>query len=514
MAELTERQALQLWNEFVENIRQKTALLTGENEEQQKKRIKILEADPELWFKYYFPHYCYADPAPFHKEATKRIIGNPEWYEVRNWSRELAKDVRTMMEILFLVLTGKKRYMLMISNSYDNAVRFLMPYKGNLEANQRIMHDYGIQELPGNWSAGEFVTRKGVAFRALGAGQSPRGTRNEEIRPDVIVFNDIDTDEECRNPDIIETKWKWIEDAAIGTRSVSKATLIIFLGNVIAEDCCVTRAREFADHVSTINIRDEYGRSTWPTKNTEENIARVLSQKSYASQQKEYFNNPMDEGKVFKEMTYGKCPPLKELQFVVVYADPSPSNRDKPGLKSKVQNSCKAVVTVGCKDAKFYVYKAFVDNTTNANFIDWLYVSRKVINGKTQPYFFIENNTLQAPFYEQVLLPLIFKKGQEPGQTILGITPDDRDKPDKYFRIEGTLEPLNRLGFLILNEDEKNDPHMKRLEAQFKSVSANSKTMDGPDAVEGAVFVIQSKIAAMAPGNIQSFKKPANAKKF
>lgn len=514
MPELTDKQAMQQWNEYVENIRKQTALFENESEEQQRKRIKILEADFELWCKYYFPNYCYADPAPFHKQASLRILNNAEYYEVRNWSRELAKDVRTMMEILYLMLTGKKKYMLMISNSYDNAEKFLKPYKGNLEANQRIINDYGVQEMPGAWSSGDFESRKGFAFLALGAGQSPRGTRFEHIRPDVLVFNDVDTDEDCRNPDIINKRWDWIERAAIGTRSISKPTLIIFIGNIIAEDCCVVRAAQTADFVHVVNIRNEDGESSWPQKNTEEMIDRVLSTVSYNAQQQEYYNNPIDEGKVFKEMIYGTVPQKKEFPFLIVYADPSPSNRDRPGIKAKAQNSCKAVVIVGYLNNKYYVLKAFVDTTTNANFIDWLYATRTECGTSTQPYFFIENNTLQNPFYEQVLLPLIHAKGKEPGNTILGISPDDRKKPDKYFRIEGTLEPLNRMGCLILNEDEKENPHMKRLEAQFKSVSANSKTMDGPDAVEGAVWLIQYKISNHSSDMIKSFKKPVNKKRY
>ena len=513
MAEITNKQALQILNDFVENIRKSTALLTGETEAQQRRRMGLLEADPELWFRYYFPQYCYAEAADFHKKATKRILNNLEWYEVRAWSRELAKSTRTMMEVLYLCLTAKKKYVLMISNSFDNAERLLMPFKGNLEANQRIIHDYGHQELPGSWTSSEFTTRKGVAFRALGAGQSPRGTRNEEARPDVILFDDLDTDEDCRNPEIIEKKWRWIEDAAIGTRSLSKNTSIIFCGNIIAKDCCVVRAQEFADKTDIINIRDAEGKSTWPQKNTEEHIDRVLSQKSYLSVQREYYNNPIEDGTVFKEITYGKCPPLKSLPFAVVYADPSPSNKDRPTSRAKVQNSCKAVVIIGYANLKFYVYKAFVDVTTNSTFVGWLYATHKYIGDKTQPYIFIENNGLQNPFYEQVLLPLIFEMGAANGG-VIGVTPDDRDKPDKYFRIEGTLEPLNRMGLLIFNEDEKEDPNMKRLEAQFKSVSANSKTMDGPDAVEGGVHKVKNMIAIAAVGAIQVVKRKVHNKRF
>lgn len=510
--EITPKQALQIWNEYADNIRKATALLTGETEVQQRKRIAILEADPELWFKYYFPQYCFAEAAEFHKKATKRIIKNLEWYEVRSWSRELAKSTRTMMEVLYLCLTGKKKYVLLISNSFDNAERLLMPYKGNLEANQRIIHDYGYQELPGSWVSSEFTTRKGVAFRALGAGQSPRGTRNEEARPDVILFDDIDTDEDCRNSDLIEKKWRWIEDAAIGTRSLSRNTTIIFCGNVIAKDCCVVRAQEFADKVDIINIRDAEGKSTWPEKNSEEHIDRVLSQKSYLSIQREYYNNPIEDGSIFKEMTYGKCPKIKDLPFIVVYADPATSNKDKPTLRAKAQNSCKAVVLLGYSNNKYYVYKAFVDTTTNSTFVDWLYAMRKLVGDNTQLYTFIENNSLQDPFYEQVLLPLIFDKGKG-NNGVLGITPDGRSKPEKFFRIEGTLEPLNRMGLLIMNIEEKDDPHMKRLEAQFKSVSANSKTMDGPDAVEGAVQVIKQKISGISAEAISIHKHKRSDRK-
>jgi hypothetical protein len=275
----------------------------------------------------------------------------------------------------------------------------------------------------------------------------------------------------------------------------------------------MVRAQEFADFVDIVNIRDAEGKSTWPEKNTEEHIDRVLSQKSYLSIQREYYNNPIEDGNVFKELTYGKCPALKEMAFVVVYGDPSPSNKDKPVLRAKHQNSCKAVVVVGYKDLKFYVYKAFVDVTTNSTFVDWLYATRDFVLTKTQPYFFIENNTLQDPFYQQVLMPLIHQKGKELNN-VLGVSPDDRKKPDKYFRIEGTLEPINRMGLLILNIDEKEDPHMKRLEAQFKSVSPNSKTMDGPDAVEGAVHICKNKTMVDAVGGIRTFGRPTNKKRF
>ena len=62
---------------------------------------------------------------------------------------------------------------------------------------------------PGSWTEDEFVTKGGVAFRALGAGQSPRGSRNEAVRPDVLLVDDFDTDEDTKNPDTIQKRWDW-----------------------------------------------------------------------------------------------------------------------------------------------------------------------------------------------------------------------------------------------------------------------------------------------------------------
>ena len=130
-----------------------------------------------------------------------------------------------------------------------------------------------------------------------------------------------------------------------------------------------------------------------------------------------------------------------------------------------------------------------------SKFIDALFAFKQHViqHGAKADYTFIENNTLQDSYYEQVFKPLISQRNEQLGN-ILGVLPDDRKKPDKFIRIESNLEPLNSHGKLILNEDEKDDPDMKVLETQFKSCSPNSKTMDGPDAVEGAYVQIRDRI--------------------
>ncbi|TZF81811.1 hypothetical protein FW774_17290 [Pedobacter sp. BS3] len=475
-----ERQALFDWDKFVMDMNRDNPVDRDESELAKRKRIERLEADDETWFKYYFANFYTAEPADFHKASTRRIMKNPEWFEARPWSRELSKSGRTMMEALKLSLTGKKRNWFLASNSYDNAVRLLRPYKAILEKNERIINDYGIQRSYGSWSDGEFITLKGVAFRAIGAGQSPRGSRNDEVRPDGIIVDDFDTDEDCRNPETVAQKYDWLERALIPTRSISVPLLVIFNGNIIAEDCCMSRAMAAADYYKIVNIRDKNGKSTWPQKNTEEMIDIALRNLSYKAIQGEYYNNPITEGRVFKKLNYGKIRPLREYRFLVAYTDPS----------YKKKGDFKATVLVGRWKNEYHVIKVFCAQTTTSEMLDWNYEILKFVNGLVPVYFDIEWPWIDEPIKQEIAA------ANKRHNLSLHPKPDDRDKPDKYHRIESRLEPLNRNGELVFNIDEKDTEHMKNMQGQFLALSPTSRAHDdGPDAVEGAIYKLDERTA-------------------
>jgi len=503
----TEKQSLQHWKGFAKRVYAATLTDDDEKEDLRKARVRQLEANPEDWFRYYFPLFATAPPAAFHIEATKRVLNNPEWCEARIWSRELAKSTRTMMEVFYLTFVGhtvkrkkrlRKRCVLLISNSLDNAARLLAPYRSGLERNERLLADYGPQLSDATWTATEFITDAGVAFRAVGVGQSPRGTRNEEARPDIIIFDDVDTDGECLNTELVKRKWRWIEEAAIGTRSVSVPTTIIFCGNRIARESCISKAADIADHTDVVNIRNEHGVSSWPEKNTETDIDRVLSQKSYAAQQKEYFNNPVTEGSVFNTMAYKPARPLHEYSMLVCYTDPS----------YKTTADYKATVLVGRWNGEFHVLKCYLEQATTAKMIDWHYRVMDMTAG-CACYFFMEE-----VFMQDVLIKEISDAGKRNGRAI-PIRGDTRRKPDKYMRIESLLEPLNRNGELYLNEAERHNPHMMRLAEQFCAFAAGGNAHDdGPDAVEGAIWIINQKQTIAQHAAITVAPRMAHSKRF
>lgn len=193
-----DRNALLDWEKYRQDIMRATPIDKEMNAAERERHRLYLEAHPIEWIEYFFPNYAKYEFADFQKRAIRRLIANDEWYEVLSWSRELAKSTITMFVVMYLTLTGKKHNVILTSNSKDNAIRLLAPYRGNLEANGRIIAYYGRQQSIGAWTEDEFITKQGLAFRAIGAGQSPRGSRNEAIRPDVLLVDDFDTDEDPR----------------------------------------------------------------------------------------------------------------------------------------------------------------------------------------------------------------------------------------------------------------------------------------------------------------------------
>lgn len=515
-----DKQALKEWEALVSSIKEASSINPLESYDDTQRRRRQLEKDPEAWNKYYISMFCTSEPAPFHVEAARRYDRCDRLFEVLAWSRELAKTSRKMMDILRLALQGKIHNVLYVSDSADNAERLLGQVKAQLEGNQRILQDYGEQITLGKWESREFTARCGCNFRALGAGQSPRGAKHKNYRPDCIVLDDIDTDEETRNPERVKQKWKWIERALLPAMSVSGRYRISFLGNIIAPDCIIKRAIERAESLpkgigfaEIINIRDKDGRSSWPAKNSEEDIDLFLSLVSYASGQAEFFNNPVSEGEIFTELRWGACPPLSQLDCIVAYADPSPSNRR---ATSKGGRSYKGLFLMGLKNGTCYIYTGYLAQVRNADFAEWFFEIEdwaKRRKAKAVIRFYIENNSLQDPFYEQVLAPMFLEMGKERGY--LSITPDTRKKGEKFDRIEGNLEPLNRAGRLVFNIDERDNPHMRRLEEQFTLISPQmTSPADGPDCIEGGYYILNMLGKRFTPGTIALGGRRNNPKRY
>ena len=168
-----DKSALLDWEKYKEDIYRSTPVDQSMSHAERERHRLYLEAHPIEWIQFFFPGYAKYEFADFQKRAIRRILAHDEWYEVLSWSRELAKSTITMFIVMYLALTGKKRNILLTSNSKDNAVRLLAPYRANFEANGRITAYYGRQQSLGSWTEDEFITRPAAVPGASPTGASP-----------------------------------------------------------------------------------------------------------------------------------------------------------------------------------------------------------------------------------------------------------------------------------------------------------------------------------------------------
>ena len=497
------KQAKQRWAIRQQEISSFGSVAVSDSKQQQAERIARARDDYAFFVSYYFPHYTMdkqtgksIPSAPFHIAAANYIRSHHTTRAVFEWARGHAKSTHMGVFIPMWLMAQEKpdiHMVVLVSKSEQSAIDLIADLQAELQYNERYAHDFGKQYNAGQWEAGRFTTLgTKVSFVALGRGQSPRGLKKTGCRPDYIIIDDLDDDELCLNEDRVRRATAWVEDALFPTQGAEGGRFIM-VGNLISKNSVLYNiSQKDGTHLTRVDIRNAQGRPSWPALWTEERIREREQFMGFRAFQKEYMNNPITEGTVFSEMNWGKIPPLRRFKWLVCYGDPSPSNN-----KNKA-NSMKAAFVVGMHEGCYYVIDGRLDRATNAEFVEWFYDLNANIPQSVQVYNLIENNTLQDPFYRQVLVPLFERHEGE-----LLLSPDERKKPDKFARIEGNLEPLNRQGRLVLNIAKKDNPHFKRLEEQFLLLTPRLQApADGADCIEGAVWCVSRKSSAIDEGSI------------
>jgi predicted phage terminase large subunit-like protein len=483
-----ERNALRAWEDHLLGIRRATPVDQNESPRVREERVARLKGDFKAFSEYYFPHYCTAPFAKFQLKQQRAVMNTPRGVFCWVIARAHAKSViHTILNPLFLAVNGELRTMLLTSYSETNAITLLSDLQAELEANQRLIQDFGSFKGLGDWEQGRFITQQGWFFVAIGSGQSPRGVRNEPVRPDYIVADDFDEDEQSRNPKRVDEAEKWLRGALFGAMDITGRGRFVMVGNRFAKDMVLARVYEIADHRMTVNILDDNGKPSWPERYTVKECQFMIEKMGYNVAQREYFNNPIQEGKTFQRewLVSKKLPPLKTYRALVAYLD--------PGFKKTSTSDSKAWILVGLHNAEYHVVKAYVGVATVNEMIGWGYELQAYV----QQHGGAVRMRMEEVFLQDLLYQDFAAEAAKRGAP-LPLQGDKRKKPEKDARIEAISGHFER-GNVYFNAAMDEDHHMKRLKEQLLNFQPGVKThKDGPDALEGAIHDLQSTVTTAA----------------
>lgn len=478
-----DKEALLRFQQLCDTILSATAdERVAESEKDKDKRINMLFNSYAAFVKYYFPHYATAECGDFHQKAARKIKKEKDIRAVLEWARGHAKSTHADIMIpMFLKAQKDLRVMVLVGKNENAAKTLLSDVQAELQFNQRYIRDFGEQFKFGSWEEGNFVTRDDCAFFALGRGQSPRGLRHRQFRPDYIVMDDCDDDKLSRNPRLVSETFDWALEALLGTMDMGRGRFIV-VGNRISRNSLIAYFSELKSFWTLkVNALDKYGKPSWHQKYTKEEIEKQIETIGYRRAQKEYFNNPIVEGAVFKSswIRFEQPLPLKDYRALIAYCDPS--------FKGTSTSDYKAIVLIGRRaDATIDVLDAFVRKCSINEMVRWWYSLHESL-----PQIVSCRHYMEANFLQDLIFDEFNAEGKSRGY-ILPITGDKRSKPDKFARIEA-MSPIFERGLIRFNINKEKHADMQELKEQLLTFERGSRTHDdAPDALEGALHIMQT----------------------
>ena len=258
----------------------------------------------------YLPHY-FSRPSPqFHAEldtlwrdgVLKGIVpigDNAKLVDAQDGCRRATAAPRGHAKSTNLTFKGSlhaalylyKRYIIILSDTSDQANGFLSAIKDELEDNGAIREDFG--DLTGGvWRENVIITSQGVRIDAIGAGQKIRGRKHKNWRPDLMVLDDIENDENVRTVEQRKKLENWFYKA------VSKAgdtyTDIVYIGTLLHYDSLLAKVLKNPAYRS-VKYKAVQSFSTSPLWETWESIYTDLGNEGRELEAKKFFEKNREE---------------------------------------------------------------------------------------------------------------------------------------------------------------------------------------------------------------------------
>lgn len=233
----------------------------------------------EFFFPIYFYQYIKYETAPFHKELFRILENEAIKLAVIVAFRGSAKStIITTAYVLWSILGNQERKFIVIAGRTEQKARqYLSNIKMELEQNDLLKKDLGpfTEERNNLGNATAIIIKKlNVKIMITSTGQSIRGMRHGENRPDLIILDDIEDLESVKTREGRNKTFDWLTGELIPAGE-SGRTRIIAVGNLLHEDSVLKRMQKKieAGELSSLKpvycefpIVDEQGHALWQAK--------------------------------------------------------------------------------------------------------------------------------------------------------------------------------------------------------------------------------------------------------
>lgn len=484
-----DKKAVDAYLKKIELIRSTEGFNPEETRIQKEQRIEKAKSDVAFFVRTYLSHYASAPSADFQINLARRVKKNKRHMELVRWGRGLAKSVWCDLVIpLWLWLNGEDVYVLLIGVNETAAQRLLSDLQAELEANPRIIHDFGEQKLIGSWEDGEFITRDlRLIGKALGVGQKPRGLRVRSRRPNYIVGDDLDNKEVSKNPRRVDEYAEWILRDLLPTMD-GEVRRFLMPNNFhhpvsIQESIRVKRPSWRVDRVDAYDPvtklprwKEKYDPDYYRIQEGPDGIGILASMA-------EFNNTPHIEGKIFKAeqiqwVGHGVYPNLNHMEHIVGHWDVA--------YAGTATADCNAVRIWGVKERNFYHIASFVEQCKMRSALLFMSDFQAGL-----PKSVIINWQFESQFWNDEVERTIDEVESQTGIS-LRLVRVNTPKTKKMDRIM-TLASYYQNGRIYFHEKDRGSNHVQRGNTQLFGIEPGYNGHDdAPDADEQAISLLST----------------------
>ena len=247
----------------------------------------------------------YDNPKPipaFHEEMWELCCSDASKVAIASPRMHGKSTAITHAFILSAVLSKEKSFVLLVSGTEGQSAEFLGDIKVELEGNDEIKAEYGIKFLKDTETNVIAQMADGHIFRiqAKGSEQKVRGLKWRGKRPDLIVCDDLEEDEQVQSPERREKFRNWFMNALMPCGS--DTCVIRVVGTVLHLDSMLNRllkdptweSKKYKAH------NHDFTEILWLEKFPKEKLLDIRAgfeaQNNLGGYSREYLNEPVAEG--------------------------------------------------------------------------------------------------------------------------------------------------------------------------------------------------------------------------
>ena len=434
-----------------------------------------------VWFcRYYLADFFFSEPADFHRELSELV--DTEKRCVCAAPREHAKSTILFAKVLHSIVYELAHFVVVFRDSDDVAKQTVDDIRQELEANERLIEDYGDLIGRRKWTEAEFVTSNGVKVLGRGRGSSARGLRFKQYRPDLVLVDDIEDDQSTDSKQQRDKLERWLKRVVLNI--IGPEGRFLMVGTVLHHDSLLSRLLKQTNVFTTRfwqAIKPD-GKPLWPARWP---LARLEEKKTEigarnfatefmndAANEEEQIFLPQYERRFRDDDVAGKID-------VVAAIDPA------IGLKAKNDDTALAVVAE--RDGAYYLLKLAIRKLKIQQQVD-------LVVATAREYPRLLKFGFETIAYQDALKQLVQEASTKNHLQIPCVAVDDISS-DKLRRLS-RLAPLWEQGLIRFPSPTSSywSPDMERCLEELYALgcSANSHD-DGPDAVERAVSLLRGK---------------------